>query len=341
MCYTSIEEKGKSILTLEEPLRKVALWHVTKKCNMECKYCYGTFNGSSYKSNNSESKNIHIEKMVKAVDFLNEMGVSRIHLCGGEPFLYPDFEKLLTYINQCKIESFVLSNLTFLPQYIEKLFKHNIIKNLSFSLDSLDENYNIYIRGNHYRVINNIEKVLQYKRKYHSCIEIGLYAVATKKNLGLLKNMVEWALSKGIDYITLQAVYLPKTHEYYDELVITSEELDDLNKLFDYLTDCSNKIRVSGELLQFITNALIHKDKLCVRNCFVEHNSNYFFLDGDGNIKTCTNKNNVIGNICNEEFPTIRQTLGENKCTEFCLDCIGIWEMVYPEDVNRFIKPVI
>ena len=333
---TYINQNDRQILCLSSPIRKVALWHVTKRCNMECKYCYGTFNGSSYKKHIIK-KDFDLESMLKVVDFLEKSGTNRIHLCGGEPFLYDKFYELLRAIHTTGMQSFVLANLTFLPPYIEKLFSEHLISNLSFSLDSLNEEYNLFVRGAHDIVINNIEMVLHYNKYYKSDVEIGLYIVATRKNLDYLIPLIDWAIQKNIDYITLQAVYLPQSHEYYKELSLTHTDVLQLERVFDYLVSCENKIRVSGSLLRFITKTLISKEHLSVENCFVEHNSQYFFIDGTGNIKTCTTKENIIGYITNKEILQCNNNPPNNICSEFCLDCIGIWEMVYPKEVNSII----
>lgn len=337
MMKTYIKQNGNPILELASPIRKVALWHVTKRCNMECKYCYGTFGGFSYKRNILE-KDFDLDKMTRLIEFLRNSGIDRIHLCGGEPFLHNNFYEILRAIHETGMESFVLSNLTFLPNYAENLFSENIISNLSFSLDSLDRNYNYYVRGAHEAVIDNFRKILQYKEKYNSNIELGLYVVATKKNLDYLYELIDWAVEKGINYITLQAVYLPKKHRYYNELSLTQEDLNKLKHVFEYLTSYGDRIRISGSLLKFITDILISKEKLNVENCFVEQDSQYYFIDGDGNIKTCTTKENIICNITDLKLPfCIKKTAASKVCSDFCLDCIGIWEMMYPEEVNEII----
>lgn len=330
---TIIKQNDKPILSLSAPIRKVALWHVTKRCNMECKYCYGSFDGSSYKKNYFK-EDLNLDNMLDVVGFLSESGINRIHLCGGEPFLYEGFYELLKSIRQNKIESFVLTNLTFLPDYVEKLFSENLITNLSFSLDSLNKDYNLYVRGVHSTVLENINKILNYKKTYNSNIELGLYVVVTKKNMDFLLPLIDWAVKMGLDYITLQAVYLPKSHKYYNDLSLTAKESESLEKVFDYLVSSHNQIRISGTLLRFITKALINKNNLSVENCFVEQNSQYYFIDGSGNIKNCTTKNNIIGCSKDRKFPKSICNPSNNICKDFCLDCIGIWEMVYPEEFN-------
>lgn len=238
------------------------------------------------------------------------------------------------------MESFVLTNLTFLPTYTESLFSEQLISNLSFSLDSLNKDYNLYIRGAHDTVFQNIEKILYYKKHYNSNVELGLYVVVTKKNINNLIPLIDWTIEKGIDYITLQAVYLPGTHKYYNELSLTKNNVKKLNQVFDYLMENKNHIRVSGTLLRYITNILIDKKNICVENCFVEHNSQYYFIDGNGNIKTCTTKNNIVGSISNSELKIYDNPSPNNCCKEFCLDCIGIWEMVYPEEFDLTITQI-
>ena len=336
---TYIMQNDRPILEFPKPIRKVALWHVTSRCNMECKYCYGSFDGKSYKNNYSKS-DLTVKTMFSAVDYLHDMGVERLHLCGGEPFLYNHFVDLLARIKTKKMESFVLTNLTMLPNYIEQLFTDELMTNLSFSLDSLDENYNMAMRGTHKNVIDNIHQVITFKKKHSSPIELGLYVVVTKKNLQLLIPLINWAIENGIEYISLQAVYLPREHKYYQELALSADDSIVLENVFLYLTQQGNKIRISGALMQFITRILLTDDNnLSIKQCFVEQNSQYFFILGDGKIKSCPAKSDTIGNIATDDFPMKKNNIDiKSICSTFCLDCIGVWEMVYPCETNDIIR---
>jgi MoaA/NifB/PqqE/SkfB family radical SAM enzyme len=276
--------------------------------------------------------------MFSIIDFLNKSKINRIHLCGGEPFLYNGFFDLLKYIQATGMESFVLTNLTSLPGYVENLFADKLISNLSFSLDSLDKNYNIYVRGAHDNVINNVEKIVGYKNTYSADMELGLYVVVTKRNIGLLIPLIDWVIQKGINYVTLQAVYLPKDHNHYEEFALSCDDRETLEDVFKYLSSFKDKIRVSGTLLRYITIILLSKENLSVENCFVEQCSQYYFIDGDGNIKTCTIKEDIVGYVGRELFNSSGQNNVNQTCSRFCLDCIGIWEMLYPEEVNGAIE---
>jgi len=67
---------------MAEQERLYALWHITRACNLNCKYCCSP-------NKNMHSPVVNIQRLSKA---LREHGREwTIHMSGGEPFLYPDF----------------------------------------------------------------------------------------------------------------------------------------------------------------------------------------------------------------------------------------------------------
>ncbi len=66
----------------------------TTVCNLNCKYCL------NFEDLRKEKHHFDIEKIKKDIDVLFEKvdRVGLLHLTGGEPFLYPDFERLVEYI---------------------------------------------------------------------------------------------------------------------------------------------------------------------------------------------------------------------------------------------------
>lgn len=339
-----IFNESEKIFCCGKPLKKVVLWHITNNCNQECKYCYGsfdkafgkTFDGTSYKKKFRKDKEVPLESMLLAIDDFKEFGFKRIHIGGGEPLLRTNEEiwEFLEYIRKKDMGSFVLSNLTNLPDYFEEYFISNIFNNFSFSLDSLDEGKNDYLRGNTNKIINNIKEVLKIKEKYDVKTEIGLYVVATQKNIFDLENLINWARTIGINFITIQLVYLPKNHTHYDDLVIREDEHKKyLISFFEKLEKMNDYFKIPGNLLLDLNKRFLKGEKMFVKNCFC--GESFLFVDGEGNVKRCPAKklnNEILGNISEKrlrDFIKLKEYKNE-VCKDFSLDCVCLWETVFP-----------
>jgi sulfatase maturation enzyme AslB (radical SAM superfamily) len=203
-------------------------------------------------------------------------------------------------------------------------------------LGAINKSYNDWVRGSTSIVMGNIEKIAGMKRHYQIPTELGLYAVVTKRNIGYLDELLDWGLATGLDYISLQLVYLPKHHPYYDDLAVTTEYKDRLMPVFEHLKSLGKQIRAPGNTLFEMSFQFLLGSKLSARNCFCERGFCYLFLDGVGNAKRCSSKTggptHFLGNICDTRLidmvPEDCQT--DIICSEFSPDCIGVWEMAHP-----------
>jgi len=66
-----------------------AIWHLNKFCNFRCKYCFLSLEELKNPANNGSGD------ISKVIDFFDGSNLKwRVHMCGGEPFLYPKFVEL-------------------------------------------------------------------------------------------------------------------------------------------------------------------------------------------------------------------------------------------------------
>ncbi len=61
------------------------LWHITRRCNIECDYCYGSFMGQSYKALGRDPAELSPDRCVRFLFELSECGFDAVHINGGEP----------------------------------------------------------------------------------------------------------------------------------------------------------------------------------------------------------------------------------------------------------------
>lgn len=113
-------------------------YHFTRKCNYECGFCFHTAK-TSYMAPLSDAK--------KALEKLAKMGMKKINMAGGEPFLYPDH--LGEICKFCKEDlhlesvSIVTNGSKVRKQFFRKYGHYVDI--IAVSVDSFDEEVNVKI----------------------------------------------------------------------------------------------------------------------------------------------------------------------------------------------------
>ena len=97
---------------------------LTSKCNLHCPYCFAN------EFVNKNSRELSYEDFLRVVEFIKRDGTDRIGLIGGEPTLYPDFDKVLETLKNDKDINFVTiyTNGLLIDKYVE------LIKDEKFSL---------------------------------------------------------------------------------------------------------------------------------------------------------------------------------------------------------------
>ena len=133
---------------------------VTDRCNMRCFYCMPA-DGIQYLP---RKELLSYEEMLFILQSLSELGVTKVRITGGEPFLRKDLIHFLeeaTKING--IQSFHITTNGFLiGDYIDEL-KRLGITSINLSLDSLDpDRFSKITRTNHFeKVRNNLDRLIQ------------------------------------------------------------------------------------------------------------------------------------------------------------------------------------
>lgn len=110
---------------------------ITDKCNLRCSYCM-PFEGIQFLP---KKQLLSYEEIIRMIQLMAEMGISKVRITGGEPFVRRDIMQLLENIVQIPgIEQVHLTtNGTRTAEYVPRL-KELGIKSVNLSIDSLDRN---------------------------------------------------------------------------------------------------------------------------------------------------------------------------------------------------------
>lgn len=338
---TLLYENDSLIASLGSAINKWVIWHVTRGCNIECDYCYGSFAGSSYKKDFIPSNDIPISRMVEVADEISQLGFEYVHLNGGETFLRRDIWNLIERLAQNKIKTWALTNATFIHKGFEEKFSKGYLNTLAFSLDSIRPEYGNYVRDKTETVISNIKYIAEVKKRENVATKLGMYVVLTKKNLHLVEELFDWAIDIGVEYINMQTVYLPPAHKLSAELGFSDSDYDNVMEKLSLLKKKRSLISTSSDALMKLTDFMFTHQKTSAKFCFANR-GDYLYIDGFGNVYGCPSKppsaNKILGNIKDDSLLTLYQTIelmDQQKCPFVSLDCLGMYEMAYQSDYKH------
>ena len=107
---------------------------VTDRCNLRCFYCMPE-EGIDYVK---RSDLMSYEEMIRLVTCLADLGIEKLRLTGGEPFLRKDMMRFLKLVSQLGLKEInITTNGTLILPHIAKLKKLGI-HSVNLSLDTLD-----------------------------------------------------------------------------------------------------------------------------------------------------------------------------------------------------------
>lgn len=134
---------------------------VTDRCNLRCFYCMPE-DGLNWLS---RSELMSYEEMLRACTLLVSMGIQKIRITGGEPFVRKDIMKFLTSLSQLKglDELSITTNGVLTAAYVRQL-KNIGVKSVNLSLDTLDANrfFTITRRDEFAAVMATLDELLKH-----------------------------------------------------------------------------------------------------------------------------------------------------------------------------------
>lgn len=146
-------------------------WHLSSKCNYNCKYCFGHF---------QESNNfLGLEMSKRLLEHLSLQGTQKISFSGGEPLLCPYLGKILVEAKNLGMTTMVITNGSLLTKKWLKIHSSKLDW-LGLSIDSASEDVHLNLRrgtGNHVELISNLIPLIK-----QTGIKLKINTVVTKYN---------------------------------------------------------------------------------------------------------------------------------------------------------------
>ncbi len=186
------------------PLRSLYLY-LSGGCNLRCAHCWLSPEHISRKPDRERDQTgeIRAEDVKKLIRQARPLGLGRIKLSGGEPFLNPDILPIIREISDAEIPMDIESNGTLIDRGTARFLGEMRVEQVSISLDSSRPEYHDRFRG----VKGAWEKALGGIRLMTAGgINVQIIMSLLADNAGDLENMIRLAGESGAASLKINPV---------------------------------------------------------------------------------------------------------------------------------------
>lgn len=304
----------------------------TSYCNHHCVFCVYHY---------KEFKPIFfpLERFQGLVKEWAKSGVRSLFFAGdGDPLVNKNCAEMVVATKGAGIDVALNTNGRLLSDKNIPLF----IEHLSFIRVSLNagsaENYALLHGTNKSdfdSVINNLNMLVQEKKKQNSAITIGVQCLLLSQNIHEIKLLAQLLKSIGVDYFAIKPFLKHPDVPYDDQIENLNEVLDDLLTFEKEISTPEFRFSLRKSLFM---NKFERNYKKCLSTQFMIE------VDATGDLYSCGphigNPEHMMGNIMNESFDVVWKSeraeqvrkqvscsVDVSKCMPFCR----------PDSVNDFL----
>lgn len=268
-------------------------FEITQKCLNNCLHC------SSCSSKLCEQQ-IDFETICKTVDNMPKLGVERVCLSGGEPFLHRDLEGIVSHIKKLDMEVNVYSSgivesegkITSISFHKFEILKKLGLSKVMFNMQSPNEtNYDI--------ITGTKGRFSTLKKSICNAVNAGIYAeihfVPMKLNINDISDIIKFSENMGIKRVNfLKLVPHGRAEENRKLLQLSPEETMQLKQKLNDIN--SENIRIGIPLSVHVESDFCHAAR---SKLYIKFDGTVYGCEAFKYIQQLDNSNNNIqpGNI--------------------------------------------
>lgn len=323
-------------------------WVLTSECNLRCKHCLYQDSVNNYNSRNDLSH----ERVIELIDEIDEMGIIKVALTGGEIFLREDIFDILTKFKSKNIALTLFTNATLITDEVITKLKAILnpkVDSLQVSLDGATKETHEKTRGK-----DTYEKTIQgIKKLIKAGFSVVVACVATNYNISELLELYE--LARALNVKTLS---IGKFRNFGKNQSYLIPNIDNLYESIAKVLECDNKYdksvfrmstfsfydlighNIAKKLVPKYVKDIISGKNLTKKNCTCHHHDR-ISLAANGDLYLCplAVQYNVgcMGNIKDTSLKELWSTRHDNvlfqkrttnimfcqKCEYFAKACHG------------------
>lgn len=284
------------------PLPRIFILELTKRCNNNCLYCYGSWEEQNSSDDHPSQEEMSTEEVKAVVSKLQkETPVESIGLSGGEPMLRADLPEILSFIRSKGIAPVLITNGTLLTK--ERVAETMIGGEYEVPLLSYRSEIHDYLSGRSGAWDAVVEGMINVRDAGGNLTAVF---VATKLNCGDLANTAELAIALGANGLMYNRINLGIHNlRYSEQLLPTPGMIQENLEILDAIGKTYEIPIVSAVVIEPCVVDVQKYKHIHFGWCPLADENSYFTIDPAGNVRICNHSPVILGNINKESFSNI------------------------------------
>ena len=209
---------------------------VTDRCNFRCSYCMPSdiFN-KDYKYI-SQDKILTYEEIITICKLLNQFGLKKIRLTGGEPLLRKNIDKLIARLktDACIENISMTTNGSLLTEEKTRLLKAAGLDSITLSIDTLDQNMLRRINGTKKNI--NTDQILDNITRYFDSFKTNTVVIKDVNDNEII-DIVDLMKEFNSEIRFIEYMDVGESHKWDIDKVVPSKTIYDLiNKKYKLIS---------------------------------------------------------------------------------------------------------
>jgi radical SAM protein with 4Fe4S-binding SPASM domain len=289
----------------------------TTSCNLRCPEC-----PSGLRQFSRPTGMLQNDLFTKTIDDIHKELLYLIFYFQGEPYLNPDFLKMVKYASDKKIYTATSTNAHYLTDDIAKRTVESGLDRLIISIDGTTQDvYQQYRVGGHlHKVLTGAKNIMKWKKELKSKTPFVFFQfLVVKPNEHQIKDIKRIAKEVGVDEVRFKTAQVYEYETDPNNLIPTLDKFSRYKKNADGTYTAKNKLANRCWKLQHAN--VITWDGLVVPCCFDKDATHQL-----GNLKTQSFKE-IWHNDNYKQFR--RELMKSRKNIDICSNCsegVSVWK---------------
>lgn len=271
-------------------------WDILYRCNSRCVTCdrWKALEGNA---------NMPLERELRLIDELADLGTFSLAFSGGEPFLRKDIFELFRHAGKRGMTTSVNTNGLLINDAVADKIVESGLDMVYLSLDGGTEATNDYIRGVPGSFARTFQAITRIKNKRSQKPRVYVNCTVNNRNVSELLELVRAAQAAGVDGITMQPAHNCEGMEFAipddlllskEQLPIFKEQLSEINKNFPGM------FPMMDEYFENFGTFIAEPEKLYRYRCVAAYTSVQIHPNGD--VYSCPVAFEKMGNLLESSF---------------------------------------
>lgn len=285
-----------------EKNRILMQFHLTGRCNLNCKHCYRT-EGNVEPLTTKDIKKVidsflDLRKTYNSFHDIKHRG--HINITGGEPFIRSDIKEIIGYLGSKdnEISYGILSNGSFIDDEMTELLRASHVSFVQLSIDGNEETHDhLRAKGDYKRVFDTAQRLEE------RGIRTYISFTANKENYKQLPHVAKECRKRGITKLWSDRLVPIGSGEDLKEFIITKNDIKDYIKTLKkargnpFIRRISKTQVTMNRALQFM------KSKGNIYHCSA--GASLITVDEFGRVMPCRRMPIICGNIFDSSLEEI------------------------------------